>query len=328
MKKNIHKIIGIVGPTTSGKSNLAIYLARKFGGEVISIDSRQVYRNMDIGTAKVFGKIDQNQSLKIILGGQEKNLHPYISEKVNHWLIDVVDPEKDVFNVAEFQDMAYQIIFSLFSQNKLPILAGGSALYMDAILEGYIFPKTSPRLRDELERFSTNELLDQLKKSDSNSYEKIDHKNRRRILRALEAFLLNKRSLKKYLKKKPNFDYLIIGLNWPRKILYERIDKKIDQRIKQGMIKEIKNLLKKKISSIKLQNFGLEYRFITKYLNGELSLEDATQQLKYKSHAFARRQLSWWRRNKKIKWFMFHDIADKEKNYQKAEELVRRFLKK
>lgn len=326
MKKNQHKLIAIIGPTSSGKSDLAIYLARKLGGEIISVDSRQVYKYMDIGTAKVKGKINPKRSLKINLEGRKKTLHPYVSEGINHWLIDVVDPRNDVFNVAEFQDMAYQIIFSLFAQNKVPILAGGSALYMDAVLEGYIFPKTSPRLRDELERFSSRELLIQLKKSDPISFKRIDHKNRRRILRSLEAFLLNKRSLKKYLKKKPNFNYLIIGLNWSREILYKRIDKKVNDRIEDGMIAEVEKIMKNKTPYLKLQNFGLEYRFISQYIKGKITREEATEQIKYKTHAFVRRQLSWWRRNKKIKWFMLESKKDKEMTYQGVEKLVNKFL--
>lgn len=326
MKRNNHRLIAIVGPTSSGKSDLAIFLAKKLKGEVISVDSRQVYKYMDIGTAKVKGKTDLSQRLKITLGGKKKTIYPYVSEGINHWLIDVIDPKFGSFSVAEFQDIAYQVIFSLFSNGKIPILAGGSALYMDALLEGYLFPKTSPRLREELERFSTKELLKQLKESDPESYIKIDHKNRRRIIRALEVFLLNKRSLKKYLKKKPSFEYLLIGLNWPRETLYSRIDKKIDQRIKQGMIEEIQNLLKQNTPYIKLQNFGLEYRFISQYLEGMISQEEAIRELKYKSHAFVRRQLTWWRRNEKIKWFMFENKKDKEKIYHRVEILVRKFL--
>lgn len=316
MKSVKNKLIAVIGPTASGKSDCAIRLAKKLNTDVISVDSRQVYKGMNIGSAKVEGIVDKEDSVTIDLNGKKKKIYPFISEGVKHWMIDVADPVKEVYTLADFQDTTYQIIFKLISQGKIPILCGGSALYMDAVLKGFQIPKSSPKLREELEKFSTKELLAELKKSDPASFQKVDKHNRRRIVRALESFLVNRTSHLDYKAKKPQFDYLLIGLNWPRHILYERIDKRVDERIKQGMIEEVESLHRRGISYQTLYNFGLEYRFCSLYLKNELSRTDMIQKIKYKIHAFVRRQLTWWRKNENIIWFDFsqedvcHQVQD------------------
>lgn len=298
----MRKIIAIVGPTASGKTDLGIKIAQKINGQIISIDSRQVYKGMDIGTAKAPGKIDKNKFLNIKINGKNKKIYAYVSENINHWMIDIADPIKENISVAIFQDIAYQLIYKLLNKNITPILVGGSMLYMDAILEGYIFPKTSLGLREELDKYSTEKLLEELQKNDPDSYNKIDINNRRRILRALESYLLNRESHLKYKKKKPNFQHIIFGIDFPRKKLYERIDVRTDQRFDEGMINEIYNLHKKGLSYKKMYAFGLEYRYISDFLQGKISKLEMMQKLKYKIHAFARRQLTWWRKNKQIIW--------------------------
>lgn len=322
MKSLNNKLIAIIGPTASGKSDLAIKLAKKLNGDVISVDSRQVYKGMDIGSAKVEGSLDKKDCINIDLDGKKEKICPFISDEVKHWMIDVADPIKNIYTLADFQDTTYQIIFKLFSQGKIPILCGGSALYMDAVLQGFQIPKTSPKLRLELERFTTEEMLDELKKVDPVSFAKVDKLNRRRIVRALESFLVNQSSHLKYKTKKPQFDYIIIGLNWPRHILYERIDKRVDERVEQGMIEEVKALHSKGVSYEKLFNFGLEYRYCIMYLKNEMSRTEMIQKLKYKCHAFVRRQMTWWRKNKDIIWF---DISEKE-SLQHIEDRIKKFL--
>lgn len=286
------KIIAIVGPTASGKTDLAIFLAKKYDCELISADSRQVFRKMDIGT------------------GKDKSYPQH--------LIDIRDPMEN-YSVAEYQSDAYKIIFDIFKKKKIPILVGGTGLYIDAVLKGYEIPKTSLKLREELSHLTNVEILAQLKSYDPASYEKIDHNNRRRILRALESSIVNRRPFSEVQAKKPNFNLLIIGIDLPRKKLYERIDERVDKRLKQGMVEEVEHLLKSGVTYERMQNFGLEYRFISNYLKNPTpeNFKLEITNLKFKTHAFARRQLTWFRRNKDIRWV---------KNQKEAEQLIRKFL--
>lgn len=278
------KLIAIVGPTASGKTDFSKILSKEFNGEVISVDSRQVYRSMDIGT------------------GKDKTFFQH--------MIDIRDPNED-YSVAEYQKETYRIVDEIFSRNKIPFLVGGTGLYINAVLYGYQFPKTDSKLRTKIEKLNTIELMQELKKYDPISAEK-NKSNHRRLARALESYLYNSRPLSKYKKKKPNFKYLIIGINIPRDQLYKKIDKRVDDRINAGMIEEVKNLLKKGVSYERLQRFGLEYRYISEYLSSidnstsvidkEKLEQDMIQKLKFKIHAFARRQSTWFKKNKEIHW--------------------------
>lgn len=303
MKKNIadkqQKLIVIIGATASGKTDLAKKLIERFDGEVISADSRQIFKYLDIGT------------------GKDKSFFQQ--------MIDIRNPDED-YSVSQYQQEVYKIIKDIFQRHKIPFLVGGSMLYIDAILEGYQFPSENRELRAEIEKKTSQEIYQQLKKVDPISAEK-NKLNRRRLVRALEVYLLNSRSINEYKRKKPNFEYLIIGIDIPRTELYRRIDQRVDERIKQGMIEEVENLLKMAITHQRLQQFGLEYRYISQYLteikneklkikNEELK-QEMVQKLKYKIHAFARRQLTWWRRNKKIHWI---------KTPKEAEKLINQFL--
>lgn len=297
------KIIVILGPTASGKTELAKKLIKKYNGEVISADSRQIFKFMDIGT------------------GKDKSFFQY--------MVDIRDPREN-YSVAEYQKEVYGILDDIWSSNKIPFLVGGSMLYIDAVVYGYQFPGQNEKLRTKIEKWHTEKIYQQLKKVDPISAEK-NKLNRRRLIRALEVRLLNSRSLSEYKKKKPNFQYLIIGLDLPRDELYRRIDERVDQRIKQGMIKEVENLLKMGVSYKRLQNFGLEYRFISQFLaetkneklktKKEEKKQAMIQKLKFKIHAFARRQLTWWRKNPEIHWIKSQSIG-----WRKAEKLIENFL--
>jgi len=287
------KIICVVGPTASGKTDLAKTFSNKFNGEVISADSRQIYRSMDIGT------------------GKDKTFFQY--------MIDIRDPNED-YSVVEFQKETYEIIDKIFSCGKIPFLVGGSGLYINAVIYGYQFPKTDPHLRSKIEALSTEKLIEKLKKFDPASAEK-NVNNHRRLARALESYLYNSRPLSEYKKKKPNFQYLMLGIDIPREELYTRIDRRVDSRIKEGMIEEVQNLFKTGVSYERLRRFGLEYRIISDYLlkfgdrNSENKREELKQEmiqkLKFKIHDFARRQLTWFRKNKEINWIQNDDQAEK-----------------
>ena len=291
-KKPINKkLIAIVGATASGKSNLAKKLIKKFNGVAISADSRQIYRYMDIGT------------------GKDKSFFQH--------MIDIRDPKED-YSVAEYQKEVYKIIDKIFGSGEIPFLVGGTGLYLNAVLYGYQFPKTDPSLRAKIEKLNINELFQELKKYDPVSAEK-NKTNHRRLARALESYLVNSRPLSKYKKKKPLFDYLIIGIDIPREELYKKIDERVDDRIKKGMIREVENLLKMGISHERLQRFGLEYREISDYLQNptDENLKFKIKNLKFRIHAFARRQLTWFRKNKEIVWV---------DSYNKAEKLISKYL--
>jgi len=288
-----NKIVVIVGPTASGKSDLAKHLIKKFNGEAISADSRQIYRHMDIGT------------------GKDKTFTQH--------MIDIREPFED-YSVAEYQKEVYQLIDEIINHEKVPFIVGGTGLYINAVIYGYQFPKTNLKLRTKIEKLGTNELYNRLKKYDPISAEK-NKDNHRRLVRAMESYLYNRRPLSKYRKKKPDLEYLMLGIDIPRKELYERIDKRVDARIKEGMIEEVKKLLETGISHNRLQRFGLEYRYISEFLQKANSQKPMTnsstikfemiQKLKYKIHAFARRQFTWFRKNREIIWIKSESDAVK-----------------
>jgi tRNA dimethylallyltransferase len=282
---NNNKLVVILGPTASGKTDLAKGLMEKFNFEVISADSRQIFKYMDIGT------------------GKDTTFFQH--------MIDIVHPN-DNYSAFQYQKDTYKIIDDIFSRKNIPLIVGGSMMYIDAVIEGYQFSDTNDVLRSKIEKMSDDEIFEALFKSDPNLAEKYS-KNRRRLVRALEISTLNSRSKNEYTKNKPSFDCLIIGVDIPRPELYLRIDQRVDSRINMGMVEEIKNLLKIGVSKDRLYDFGLEYRHILNYLNNptDENLKLEIQKLKFKIHAFARRQLVWWRKNKKIHWIKSSDDAEK-----------------
>ena len=272
------KVIAVVGPTASGKTKMAIDLAKQIDGEVISADSRYVYKGFNIASAK-----------------------PTLEEMdgIPHHLIDIVEPEVD-YSVANFYDDAKSKIYEISERGKTPIVAGGTGLYFRVLLENYDLPRVeeNPELRAELELKEKEDLLSELKKLDIITYERIKDANKRRIVRALEVIkILGKPFSDLSIEKEPEFD-----VEWKmpyiesREVLYERINRRVDEMVKLGVVEETKNLLEK---HGRIKNFvsTIGYKEILTYLDGEATLEEALDKLKQHSRNYAKRQLTWFRRN-------------------------------
>ncbi len=302
MRENIPRLITVLGPTASGKSALGIALAQRFHGEIVSADSRQVYRGLDIGTAKVTP--------------EEQTLVP-------HHLLDVADV-REIFTVSQFQQQAIATINHILARGHQPLLVGGSPHYIQAVVDNLDIPSIPPQpaLRAELEARPLSELLAQLEELDPRSAAMIDRNNPRRVIRALEVCLV---SGKPFSEQRgvaaPLYTSLLLGVQWPREVLYKRIDRRVDERMRQGMVQEVRDLLEQGVSHERLEALGLEYRFISRWLRGEFASEgEMVERLKYAIHDFTRRQLTWFRKDTRIVWLEGYDVA-------RAEELVEDFLK-
>ncbi len=301
MITHLPKLVVLLGPTASGKSGLSITLAQHFNGEIISADSRQVYRGLDIGTAKV---TSAEQAL------------------VPHHVLDVADP-RDVYTVAQFQRDAISAINDILKRSHQPFLVGGSPHYIQAVVDNLDIPHIEPQpaLRAQLEKRPMPELLQQLEKLDSRSAATIDRNNPRRVIRALEVCLVSGKPFSQQRKmSEPLYQSLLLGIEWPREVLYRRIDERVDERMQQGMVQEVQRLLDEGISHQRLEALGLEYRYIIRWLTGAFENEDEmVQKLKYAIHDFTRRQLTWFRKEKRIVWMNGGD-------WEQAEDVVRDFL--
>lgn len=274
----MNKVIAIVGPTASGKTKLAIEMAKNLGTEIISADSRLVYKGFDIGTAKPTKEEQQ---------------------MVKHHMIDVVEPEYD-FSVADFADEARKIISVLHAHSKVPIVAGGTGLYFRILLENYDMPRieANPQLRADLEKLSNEELFAKLKEVDSISAEKIHQNNRVRVIRALEVSLLAGNpfsSIKGIKNNEYEVEWVFPELE-SREALYDRINKRVDAMISEGLIEETKDLLVKHGKIKNLVN-TIGYQEIIEFLDDKISLEEAVEKIKQNTRRYAKRQLTWFRRN-------------------------------
>ena len=289
------KTLAIVGPTGIGKSRMAINHAKKYNGEIINADSRQVYRYMDIGTDKPL-----KEELSVI----------------PHHLIDIIKPDED-FSLAQYQQLAYRIVADIQNRNKLPILTGGTGLYIWAVLEGWKIPEVppNPELRNDLEeraaRGEEKELYQELVKVDPVSAKRIDSRNVRRIIRALEVYRTTNIPFSELQQKTPPpYDVLIIGLTMDRKELYRRIDSRVDRMVERGLVEEVQRLVDSGYSLNLTAMTGIGYRQIGMYLDSELNLQDAIEQIKFETHRFVRNQYNWFRlKDERIKWF---DMQDKD----------------
>ena len=285
----MNKLVAIVGPTGIGKTKLAIQLGLHFNGEIINADSRQIYRHMDIGTAKP---------------GKEELV------SVPHHLVDIIEPNQE-FSLPEYQKLANNAIHDIQSRGKVPFLVGGSGLYIWAVLEGWVVPKVAPDVtyRRELEKKAeigqAAELYQELQQIDPAAAEKIDPHNIRRVIRALEVNKTADKSFSQLQKKQPPpFQSLIIGLTADRKELYRRADDRVDNMIKQGFVDEVNSLLKNSYSTDLPAMSSIGYREIGQYLGGELTLDEAVYKIKTGTHRFIRHQYAWFRlKDERIKWF-------------------------
>ena len=303
MKGKKKKIIVILGPTASGKSDLAIQLAKLFNGEIISADSRQVYKGMNLGT----GKVEKDKKPK----------NQYYSQGVKHYLLDIVSPKK-YFSLADFLKLADKAVKEIFKKGKLPIICGGTGLYISALIEGWQLPKVKPnkRLREKLGKKSKEELFQLLKDLDPQKAKKIDKNNRPRLIRAIEiASILEK--VPALVKKPPDWDILIIGIKKDRQELKNLISQRLEKRLNLGMISEVKNLKKQGVSSQRLEGFGLEYRFLNRYLEEKISFEEMKKQLLKEINNYAKRQMTWFRKIKNVHWV---------EKPEKAVDLTKKFL--
>jgi len=284
----MNHLLAIVGPTATGKSQLALRLAQVFDGEIVSADSRQVYRYMDIGTAK-----PSREELSC----------------VPHYLIDVVDPDGD-FSLAQYQDLAYSAIKDIQQRNKLAILVGGSGLYIWSVLEGWGIPQVppDPEFRQSLEKKAAeagkDKLYQELMELDPIAAQRIDQRNVRRVIRALEVYRSTNTPFSQLqYKKTPPFNTLIIGLTADRAELYNRIDQRVDDMIQQGLVNEVEKLVKMGYSFSLSAMSGIGYKQIGMFLRGELSLAAAIQQIKFETHRFVRHQYTWFRlKDDRIQW--------------------------
>ena len=305
MNKNNNKLLVITGPTGMGKTKLAVKLASQFSGEIVSADSRQVYKGMDIGT----GKDLKDFRLKI---------SDFRFKNIKHHLIDVVSP-KTAFNLAKFVKLANKTIKDIQTRGKLPILTGGTGLYVQAIVDGYSLSGVKPdkELRKKLENMSVEKLQKKLKKLDPD-FDVVF--NKRYLIRYIEIATKTKTKLKKLLVKKgSDYDCLVMAITFPRDIINKRIDKRLIERIeREGMIKEIKDLhFKNKVSWKRLESFGLEYKWIALYLQKKIDRSKMIYSLQKDIEHFAKQQMTWFKKDKNIKWIT---------SYEKAKNLLGDFL--
>jgi tRNA dimethylallyltransferase len=311
------KLIVILGPTASGKSETAVKLAKKFNGEIISADSRQVYKGMDIGTGKVTKKEMKG---------------------IPHHLLDVASPKRR-FTVVQYRKLALKAINKIFKKGKIPILCGGTGFYIQAVVDGILIPEIKPdwKLRRELEKKTIEELFNQLKKLDPKRAKTIEKKNKRRLIRALEIIIKTKKSVPS-LKKKPlpypaskntssssppslpsEARFLMIGIKKEKEELKKSIKKRFLKWLEQGFLKEVLKLRKLGLSWQKIEEFGLHYRIASQYLQNKITDKELIENSLRELQNYAKRQITWFKRDKRIHW---------AKNYKEAEKIIKEFLEK
>lgn len=317
------KLIVILGPTASGKSDLAIKIAKKFNGEIISVDSRQIYKGMDIGTGKV-----PKDKLKV------KNQKDYFYQGIQHHLLNVASP-RHRFTVVQYRKLALKTIEKVFKNGKIPILCGGTGFYIQAVVDGILIPEVLPdwKLRKKLEKKSVKELYQIFKKLDPKRAKTIEKENPRRLIRAIE--IAKKIGHVPAFKKKPlPYPVLLIGIKKEKKELNSLIKKRFLKWLKEGFLKEVLRLKNpptgKGLSWQKIESFGIHYRTAAQYLQnkpstfykqkvrGKITKEEFTKSSLIELQNYAKRQMTWFKKDKRIVWI---------KNQKETEKLVKEFLK-
>lgn len=291
------RVIVIVGPTASGKTSASIKLAKLIDGEIISADSMQIYKEMNIGTAK-----------------------PSVEEMdgIKHHLIDVVSPDEK-FNVTLYKKMAEDAINEILSKGKTPIIVGGTGLYTSTLINGIEFSEVEEdkEYREEMMKVAEEKGVDflhnKLREVDPLSADSIDKNNVRRVIRALEIYKLTGRTkseLDKESRKEVKYDYKVYGIETEREKLYQRINARVDVMLQEGLIEEVKNLIQKyEVSSTAIQ--GLGYKEVIEYLRNEATYDEMVEKLKMETRRYAKRQLTWFRHEEKIKWYKLEEIVSK-----------------
>lgn len=299
MDSAMKKLVVIAGTNASGKSGLGIELAQKYKAEIVSADSRQVFRGLDLGSGKV-----TKEEMK----------------GIPHHLIDVANPN-DFFSLLEYQTMAYEAIDDIQSRGISPFLVGGTGLYVNAVVDGYNLNKAQPdmKLREEVQSKSIEELLEIIKNGNPEAIKRLDPQNKRRLERAAEKVLLG------FTDENPSearYETLVLGVTWPRDILYERIRERLDRRLEEGMIEEVENLRANGATDDFLYKLGLEYRYILMYLRGEfVDFNQFYDKLFMEIRHLAKEQMTWFRKRKDINW-----IDMQGDPFNEASKLIEGFL--
>ena len=295
------KLIILAGPTASGKTSVSIDLAKRIGGEIISADSMQVYRGMDVGTAKI--KADEMQGVK-------------------HYLINVLDPTED-FNIVKFQDMVKYSIEEIRHNGHIPILVGGTGFYIQSVIYDIDFDTQDDNgdirkaLEEEYDKMGADFMYEKLKKIDSVSAENIHKNNKKRIIRAIEYFLINNALISVHnesqrMKDSP-YDFRFFVLNPPRDILYDRINQRVDKMVDEGLVEEVKDLKNAGLSSANISMQGIGYKEILEYLDGEITLDEAIDNIKQNTRHMAKRQVTWFKREKDVIYINPFEFENNEK---------------
>lgn len=306
------KVLIILGPTATGKTDLALRLASKINGELVSADSRQVYKGLDIGTGK--------------LPSKEVNIRKgkgfWEIDGVKVWMYDVVSLKKQ-YTVVDYVKDAGRVIGEIRERKKLPIIVGGTGLYLKALFEGLpgLDIPVDKKLRNQLAKFSAKELQVKLRKIDLKKWQTMnysDQQNPRRLIRSIELTLMEpqKRIMNNKLRIM-DYDILKIGLTAKRNLLYEKINKRVYEWIQEGIVDEVKNLIKSGVSKKRFKEIGLEYSMIVDYIDGQLTFDEMINKIQTKVRQYAKRQQTWFKKEKDVNWF---DIIDEQ--YQKKIEKI------
>ena len=298
---NKPKVIIICGPTASGKTALSIELAKTINGEIVSCDSMQIYKDMDIGTAKP--TVEEMQGIK-------------------HYLLDFIEPDKR-YSVAEFKKDAEKAIEQILAKGKIPIVVGGTGLYVDSLIYGIEYQDIplDEEYRNKLEQIANEKglevLYEKAKQIDEQAMKKISPNDKKRIMRVLEIYkATGKNKTEQEMESRKNevkYDFKVFAINMDREVLYDRINKRVDIMIEQGLIEEVKNIIQK-YSEFPTAMQGLGYKEVVEYLNGKCSKEEMIEKIKMETRRYAKRQLTWFRKNKQTIWI--NGLNSKESNVQ------------
>jgi len=297
----VDNVLVIIGPTASGKTKLAIEIAKRANGEIISADSMQIYKYMDIGTAKP----DEEEK-----------------EGIKHYLIDEVTPDEE-FSVARFKELALKYIDEILSKGKLPIVAGGTGLYINSLIYNLEFSDTicdwelRKKLEQEAKEKGNEYLHNKLKEIDPKAAEKIHMNNVKRVIRAIEVYTYTKKPISVHQeesrKNPPRHNFILIGITMDREKLYDRINKRVDLMLEKGLVKEVEKLVEMGYDKSTIAMQGLGYKEILSYLRGERSLDEAVEILKRDTRRYAKRQMTWFRKIENVYWINKDEFDSDEK---------------